>query len=300
MKRIFLFLTIGFFYCHAFGQGVEKIGETSASSISKIGSVPVNTTSTIGNVIAPGSYNSCKEIKDNNPGATDGLYTIDPDGEGGADPFECYCDMTTDGGGWTLVTVHSDDGEANWTYNNRELYYNETFIGSINHLHRDYKGEAMVRLTFHDVLTVHAPSGVWAAYHGVGNGTLSLGQHITSIPFPNCPTSPGAPMSAGTLVQSGSSLCNTDLYFNVGDRDGQNLSYCTNLSNTYNNATYGPAWSVSNNSGCPFDDPGTHSSLGVDYQAKDTERSPVGFGWAIGGNTGTTGTGANHMKIFVR
>ena len=32
---------------------------------------------------------------------SDGIYTIDPDGEGGTDPFEAFCDMSTDGGGWT-------------------------------------------------------------------------------------------------------------------------------------------------------------------------------------------------------
>ncbi len=47
---------------------------------------------------------TCKEVLDNNSAAPSGSYLLDPDGIGiGQAPFDTVCDMTKDGGGWTLV-----------------------------------------------------------------------------------------------------------------------------------------------------------------------------------------------------
>ena len=49
------------------------------------------------------SHFNCKDILDDNLSEGDGNYMIDSDGPGGEDPYEVYCDMTTDGWGWTRV-----------------------------------------------------------------------------------------------------------------------------------------------------------------------------------------------------
>ena len=67
-------------------------------------SVNAHASMRLGILLRENILKSCKEILAAFPGAASGTYTIDPDGPAGAQPnTTCYCDMTTDGGGWTLV-----------------------------------------------------------------------------------------------------------------------------------------------------------------------------------------------------
>ena len=237
--------------------------------------------------------------------STDGTYWIEP-GSSGA--YEVWCDLNTEGGGWTLAWVVSDDGTATWTWDDRELMSTDSStFGSVSDRSSDMKSMAAHEVVFEDMLFVHNPSGVTAEYDAVGDGTMDLGSHIDSLAAPNCDyamAGNGHALTGGTLTLGGN-MCDTDLYFNLGDHESS-LSYCLDLSSAWNHATFGPAWSHGNNNGCPFDDPSSHAlgpanECGSCGSGTDTSESRgLGFASTLGLNTGSAGSGANHMWVYVR
>jgi hypothetical protein len=248
----------------------------------------------------------CLDVASYAPGV-DGWYWIDPGSSGSA--YEVYCEQSTEGGGWTLIMVASDDGQDTWTWDERELMsVDTTLVGDVAVLNEDMKSQAYHDLLFADLLFVHAPSGVTAAYEGVGDATMDLGSFIDAVPYPNCDLSlagNGYAQTGGSLSVTGN-LCDTDLYFNLGDHESGE-STCADFTSSWNHATYGPVWSAGFNNGCPFDDP---SSAGLGPSNADcsscsstdgaTEIGGLGFGSAAGLNTGAGDAGENYLWVLVR
>jgi len=62
-----------------------------------------------------GTPHSCAEYLANNPGASSGWYTLDADGTGPSPAQSYFCDMVSDGGGWTRVVRQTEANPVtNW------------------------------------------------------------------------------------------------------------------------------------------------------------------------------------------
>lgn len=191
----------------------------------------------------------------------DGPQWIDVDGPltGTAQPFLTSCYQQGDGGGWTLMTSHADDGVPVWTFSDRELFINEVLVGRADQPQSDHKGISTQLLSTTEWLFLHQPSGVWASYEMAEEGATYV-EHMTAfnrLDSIRCrelsPLEAGTPMKRGTLSTeipysstTENQLCSTDLYWGTQSSDEcENVGWAdTNTSLLPGFGSWGPTWSA--------------------------------------------------------
>jgi len=111
-------------------QYFESVNNVSISGASSVNAVAKNLTASANSasivttkaVLAKDGLSSANastsayQIKQDYPSSTDGFYWIQNANINGGAAFKIYADMTTDGGGWTLIMKNST--YVGWTYSN--------------------------------------------------------------------------------------------------------------------------------------------------------------------------------------
>jgi hypothetical protein len=101
---------------------------------------------------------SCKNALDSGVQTQDGVTTIDPE-QDGVDSFAVRCDMTTDGGGWTLVgSFVNSDGSVSWSRPVGDTHWRSTstFGDVLTYQSADFKSEAFSTVSGTDLLVTDA------------------------------------------------------------------------------------------------------------------------------------------------
>ncbi len=241
---------------------------------------------------------TCQAIRSEYTNSNSGLYWITPD-NGAA--YQAYCDMTTDGGGWTLLgTVFGGDAH-NW---NTEFGYwsNTNTLGDVGSPFDDFKSEAWIDydLSNAEILVERRYNGTIQAQTRLGNACLHNKSYFYQL-FTTWDTSLRCGRGNITVITAAAGttgLSSSSYREGVGTSgfDGSDTNgWCWNGGDNVSNTFKGHAgW---NQAGYGCYDSGHLSYVGVftNGSSQYSNHDVTGTNWLYGTNTSLTG-----LSFYVR